>query len=129
MQIKNDNDLALKAFIRGLGGQIQNNVRLRDPDSLEKAMSLIIEEEDFLCFSQRNNALSTPMFKKTQTANPVNTQEKSFNDANFPTPFLFNHFNTYRQNSPKTFLLQQQNSIDKFLLHLLLDSIETLILP
>lgn len=55
--IKNYNDLALKTYIRGLPHFLQNNVRLRDPDSLEKAMSLVIEEENFLYSQCQSHSL------------------------------------------------------------------------
>lgn len=42
------NDLALKTFIKNLIGQLQSNVRLRNPNTLEQAMSCVIEEEYFL---------------------------------------------------------------------------------
>lgn len=42
------NDLALKPIIRSLTGQLQDNIRLRNPNSLEQAMSFVIEEESFL---------------------------------------------------------------------------------
>lgn len=48
MQLENYDNLAFKTFIRGLSGQLQNNIRLRNPNSLEQAMFLVIEEENFL---------------------------------------------------------------------------------
>jgi hypothetical protein len=41
------NKLALKTFIRGLQPQLQNIIRLRNPDTLEKAMAYVTEEENF----------------------------------------------------------------------------------
>jgi hypothetical protein len=41
------NKLALKTFIRGLQPQLQNIIRLRNPDTLEQAMAYVTEEENF----------------------------------------------------------------------------------
>nr|CAH7748166.1 unnamed protein product [Callosobruchus chinensis] len=47
-QIKNYDELCLKTFIRGLTGRVQDMVRLRNPDSLELAISYVLEEENFM---------------------------------------------------------------------------------
>lgn len=97
-EIKNYNDLALKTFIRGLQNPIQTNVRLRNPENLEKAMSLLIEEENFLYSSQKSNTLNTqPNFR------PNN---RSLNDT-FPNfkPIV----NTHSSQTNNTFRPVQQN--------------------
>lgn len=52
IRIKNYDELTLKTFIRGLLNPIKTNVRLRNPDSLEKATSLLIEEEHFVHYAE-----------------------------------------------------------------------------
>lgn len=44
-KIINYDELALKTIIRGLTGRIQDMVRLRNPNSLEAAISLVIEKK------------------------------------------------------------------------------------
>lgn len=55
----NYNDLALKTYIRGLPPNIQTNVRLRNPENLEKAMSLVVEEENFLYATQKQSSINS----------------------------------------------------------------------
>jgi hypothetical protein len=43
--LKQYDNMALKTFIRGLTGTLQNIIRLRDPKSLETAMNLVVEEQ------------------------------------------------------------------------------------
>lgn len=77
LKIENYNELALKTFIRGLSGPIQNNVRLRDPNSLEKAMSLVIEEENFLYSQSVSNSLNSQRtYKPMMKITPVNTSQR-----------------------------------------------------
>lgn len=54
LQIKNYENLALKTYIRGLTGRVQDMVRLRAPTSLELAISYVLEEENFI-LSQKQN--------------------------------------------------------------------------
>ena len=93
-------DLALKTFIRGLTGQIQNNIRLRNPQNLETAMSLVIEEENFLYSQSRGNSLNFQNFKLNQRITPasVNNPNKNINYQNnqqpnfaFPKPIFNNN--------------------------------------
>lgn len=79
VRLQTYDDLALKTFIRGLAGHIQNNIRLRNPTSLEQAMSFVIEEENFLYSQNKSNSLNqqqrfTPM-QRIAPAQPY---------ANFP---------------------------------------------
>lgn len=45
--IRQYDSTALKTFIRGLSGNLQSIVRLRNPDSIEMAMNYVTEEENF----------------------------------------------------------------------------------
>lgn len=114
LNIHNYNSLALRTFLRGLTGQIQNNVRLRNPDSLEKAMSLVIEEENFLYSQHRTNTLnSQATFKPMTRLAPINFSQQpqrnfQFNNAqqvqrnpqfpNFTNPQTFRNTN-FQQNT------------------------------
>nr|CAI5820952.1 unnamed protein product [Callosobruchus analis] len=61
-QSKNYDELCLKTFILGLTGRVQDMVRLRNPDSLELAISYVLEEKNFMLHqrqsgqSQNNNS-------------------------------------------------------------------------
>lgn len=121
IKIANYEELALKTFIRGLSGQLQNNIRLRDPKTLEKAMSLVIEEENFLYSQNKQNLVNNNQtFQLNQRFTPVdNPFSKPINFQNnnsnlsFPklqnnnpfqnNPFLNNPFqsNPFLQNSQK----------------------------
>lgn len=89
LRIQNYNELSLKTFIRGLSGQIQNNIRLRNPDSLEQAMSLLIEEENFLYSQNLNNTLNSHNFKPIQRITPggqnIRTTKPNFSHYNVPS--------------------------------------------
>lgn len=50
------NDFALKTFINGLPYNMQLVVRLREPDSLEKALAYVKEEENFIYFKTGQNS-------------------------------------------------------------------------
>jgi hypothetical protein len=62
------NKIALKTFIRGLPPQLQSIVRLRNPDSLEHAMTYVTEEENFR-YTQNFAAL----LNNNQRASPSNS--------------------------------------------------------
>lgn len=127
LQTKNYDDLALKTFIRGLNGHIQNNVRLRNPDTLEKAMTLVIEEENFLYYTQQNNALQVknpntsmqnfksikPNLQHSGTNN--NSQFKSYlqnSNPNFQFRTNFQNYRSNNQNSNTNF--QPKSSFQNF---------------
>lgn len=61
VQINSYEDLHLKTYILYLPLDLQTNVRLRNPDSLGKAMGLVIEEENFLYILSRSNSLQILM--------------------------------------------------------------------
>lgn len=93
----NYDELALKTFIRGLPPFIQNNVRLRDPDKLEKAMSLVIEEENFLYTNQRQNTLNMHSnFKPAQRIVPT----RNPNINHIPQQSSYNNIRSMSNNTP-----------------------------
>lgn len=54
MKIRHYEEFALKTFINGLPYNLQLIVRLKNPDCLEKAMSFVREEENFLYFKNHS---------------------------------------------------------------------------
>lgn len=76
LQIKNYDDLSLKTFIRGLTGRVQDMVRLRNPDSLEVAISYVLEEENFI-LSQKQSSVMTHNNRPPQKQN-YNNQNTHF---------------------------------------------------
>lgn len=98
LRIRNYEELALKTFIRGLSGQLQNNIRLRDPDSLEKAMTLVIEEENFSYAQNRQNSINAQAtFKPLNRMTPLN---QNFNN-NHQRPMTSNFVNNAVQQLPR----------------------------
>lgn len=112
IRLENYNELSLTTFLRGLPINIQTNVRLRNPDSLEKAMGLVIEEENFLYASQRTNNINSQNFKPSQRVVPTqNTQNQPMTRL-MPVPIQQPNFNFIRPNL--TYQHQQQPSRPNF---------------
>nr|CAH7723682.1 unnamed protein product [Callosobruchus chinensis] len=82
-QIKNYDELCLKTFIRGLTGRVQDMVRLRNPDSLELAISYVLEEENFMLHQRQSGQSQNSSFTQ-------NLQNRS--QPQLPVQFS-NHFN------------------------------------
>nr|CAH7763946.1 unnamed protein product [Callosobruchus chinensis] len=75
-QIKNYDELCLKTFIRGLTGRVQDMVRLRNPDSLELAISYVLEEENFMLHQRQsgqsqNSSFTQNLQNRSQPQLPV----------------------------------------------------------
>lgn len=115
IRIKSYDDLALKTYIRGLTGNIQTNVRLRNPENLETAMSLVIEEENFLYYTNRTNPSnfqinSRPMPRVIPTRNNTYHQDNQRNvteqnrQSNLPRFSQQRYFSNFtNQNNNNTF--------------------------
>lgn len=95
LQLKNYDELALKTFIRGLSGRIQDMVRLRNPDSIELAISYVLEEENFLL-----NQRQTSSFRNMAQKPSQRPQLPSFPRPNLPFPNISNLPN-YQQYQPR----------------------------
>jgi hypothetical protein len=67
------NKLALKIFILRLQPQLQNIIRLRNPDTLEQAMAYVTEEENFR-YSQ--NFAPLLHYQRPSTSFPTKTHQK-----------------------------------------------------
>lgn len=63
---KTYDDLALKTFIRHIPSQIQMMVRMKDPKSIEDALAIVIEEENFKYSQNISNSLNV-----AQRSNPI----------------------------------------------------------
>lgn len=97
IKIEHYNDFALKTFINGLPYQMQLVVRLRQPDSLEEALSYVVEEENFKYFSTgQNQNLHHTTYKPQHLKNFNHNKTQQ----SFPKPYFnqhtpqFNHYNT-----------------------------------
>lgn len=101
-------ETALQAYLRGLVsyGLLGDKVRYQKPDSLEKAMALVLEEENFAYSCGRTNALNVgytlqkqqaPVFQKPKVQNSIPHVRQ--NPVNFPPRNAYNQFmpNTFTQ--------------------------------
>lgn len=96
LKIEEYGKLVMKTFITGLNYHMQLIVRLKNPDSLEQAMSFALEEENFLHFKNNSPNLS---HKQTPTVNNTNSQ---LNANKFKRPVHYSA-NAYRpQNIPNS---------------------------
>lgn len=57
-KIKNDDELALKIYFRGIHGRSQDMVKLRKPDGLEVAITHVIEEKNFVPTQMQNHFIN-----------------------------------------------------------------------
>lgn len=91
-RMENYDELSLKTFIRGLTGRIQDMVRLRAPDTLELAISYVLEEENFMHNQRQYLGL------------PSNNNNSNFNRIPAPRPQpqnpQFNHNFSPRFSNP-----------------------------
>lgn len=60
IKIQHYDEFALKTFINGLPYHMQLIVRLRDPNTLEKAIALVMEEENFLYLNSISKTIENP---------------------------------------------------------------------
>lgn len=74
VQTKHYDSFALKTYINGLPYNLQLVVRLRNPTSLEQAMSFVTEEENFKNFSNPQNF--TFNANRQQNSKPVQNYQK-----------------------------------------------------
>lgn len=93
-KIKNYDELSLKTFIRGLSGRVQDMVRLRNPTTLELAISYVIEEENF-ALSQKQflgqSSKSEPNFKDNVSKPRINFSNPYSNAVPQQNSFLVNN--------------------------------------
>jgi hypothetical protein len=82
--LKQYDNMALKTFIRGLTGTLQSIIRLRDPKSLETAMNLVVEEQNFQYTQHPPSQINrlTPQIQMHERKPP----QPSFNNTPHFTP-------------------------------------------
>lgn len=72
LKIAHYNDFALKTYINGLPYNLQLIIRLKQPDSVERAMAYVTEEENFIYFcTGKNQNLSNDTYKPQNRLNPL----------------------------------------------------------
>lgn len=106
IKIQHYDEFALKTFINGLPYNLQLVTRLKNPDTLEKAMSLVTEEENFIYFKNSSMNKSLPnQSEKTNFSKSTNTNNNNqyFNSQ-------FRNVNPYRSNINPNF----QNTNNNF---------------
>lgn len=107
IHMQNYNELSLKTYIRGLTGQLQTNVRLRNPDSLESAMSFVIEEENFLYSTQKPSSINLQhTFRPAQRLTPLKPTNYFQNQPTYLPSFPTNNQFTMRPQQPQNFNTQ-----------------------
>ncbi|CAH1988111.1 unnamed protein product [Acanthoscelides obtectus] len=121
IKIRHYDDFALKTFISGLPYQMQLVIRLRNPDSLEQALSFCTEEENFIYFNLEEDTLallnsdpgnpitaSQPLdssrnihiLQDVQVAPPNNIQNESPKDSETETAHTCNAENNFNDGIP-----------------------------
>lgn len=99
IHLKQYNQLALKTFIRGLTGNLQTTIRLRNPNSIEQAMNFVTEEENFRYtqnFSQQllNTTKQNNHSNNIPHVNVFPTNERpQYNFSNTQPQQSYNNFN------------------------------------
>lgn len=112
MKINHYDSFALKTYINNLPFNIQLVVRLKQPESLEQAMSFVQEEENFQQFKIRSNTDFVP--KPVPKPNPNNTSI-NYPSINYPStsfqtyPFNQNYQNPFQRFSQPNFATNSQN--------------------
>lgn len=95
IKIENYNSLALKTFISNLPYHMQLVVRLQNPDSLEQAISFVVEEQNF---NQYKNRTSNIPNNSNMTNKPINNGQRP--PITYQRPYNFQTPSTSHQYSP-----------------------------
>lgn len=127
-QLENYAQLGLATFIRGLNGRIQDLIRLRNPKTIEEAVGLVIEEENFIygqkslnfnnsedrnSNNSRNHNRPNNKFQKYNTGefNGYTRYNQFSNFPNIEQPLNFRNTNNNFQNNSSTRFPQQPINI------------------
>uniref|UniRef100_A0AAR5P3Z2 Uncharacterized protein n=1 Tax=Dendroctonus ponderosae TaxID=77166 RepID=A0AAR5P3Z2_DENPD len=92
LKIAEYGNLAMKTFISGLNYHMQLVVRLKNPNSLEEAISLAQEEENYINYKNRNNVSNHKI--TTQPINPLHKFQYPINTTPMHRPFFSTHQNS-----------------------------------
>lgn len=110
VRIKTYDDLALQTFIRNIPGNIQMMIRVKNPQTIEQALSMVIEEENFLYSQNKSNSLNASQHRPLTKMSPGNSLFKPNQYQNQMSSFQ-NHFANIPQfNSPAVQYRQPQPS-------------------
>lgn len=108
IHLRQYDQVCLRAFIRGLPAQLQSIIRLKAPDCIETAMSLIIEEDNFQYMQNlyKNPGQSKPISKnQIQTRYPTQNfnqnNQNRYQTPNYNQNYLTNN-NNYQQQANYT---------------------------
>lgn len=88
VKVEMHKDTALQTFLRGITqfGEIGHRVRFRTPENLEKAMSLVLEEENFNYLTRQPNNVNKTEFRPIKQKIPLVTNTwRNQQTANFRT--------------------------------------------
>lgn len=121
IKIKHYDEFALKTFLNGLPYNLQLVTRLKNPTSLEQAMSCVREEENFIQFrnSQNQNQNGRQPFFQNKNSNPNTTpQRPTYSQNKNYTPYRpnYNQFLNYvpqNNNFPRPFSSFSQPSFSQ----------------
>ncbi|KAJ8972397.1 hypothetical protein NQ317_005187 [Molorchus minor] len=105
LQIQNYNDIAKTMFITNLPINVQTIIRMRNPNSLEDALNLVLEEEEFQNFAKlhQNRPVLAPNNVSNSNNNNAMKPFKNFNQQN-QQPFRnFSQQNNFRNYSQPQF--------------------------
>ncbi|KAJ8977409.1 hypothetical protein NQ317_003190 [Molorchus minor] len=96
LQIQNYNDIAKTMFITNLPINVQPIIRMRNPNSLEDALNLVLEEEEFQNFVKLHQ--KRPVLAANNVSNTNNAIKpfKSFNQQNQQPFGNFSQQNNFR---------------------------------
>lgn len=117
IKINHYNDFALKTFINGLSYNMQLPIRLKNPNSLEQALSFVTEEENFIYFNQGYNNNLNVQYKPQPRVNHVfqNNHHSKKPNYQYPKNSYNNHYNTQsRFQNPFNNNFNRNNSFNNF---------------
>lgn len=107
--IKNYDDLSLKTFIRGLSGRIQDMVRLRNPNSLELAISYVLEEENFMLNQKQMSFYNTPKIQNNFKPQQSYATQQNYSFPNRSAQNSFSNSQNFIPQQKQTFPSQPIN--------------------
>lgn len=117
IKIQHYDEFALKTFLNGLPYNLQLITRLKQPDCLEKAMSLVREEENFIYFKNAQNTNLRQPLISNKYQKPDMTQPRQTYTPNYKPNFNYNsNYNPQRNNNnfPRPFMNFPQQNFQSF---------------
>jgi len=102
LKIQQYDDICLKTYVNNLNYHMQLVVRLKNPDSLEQAMSFVREEENFLTYRNRSNNTNSNKNMPTQAQKinkPFNNYQSNNTHYSANVPNLFRPISNFNPNT------------------------------